>query len=198
MLNWIEERSPIEATAVLTNVMHDNAEVEDLSLACLKYEDGSVAEVLASVISHGEEQGITLQCADAKISMPWDLKAEIGMENGFYKDGGNKELIEKINKFYDEIPDLKYEGHTGEIDNYLTALETGTRPLITGEDGKRTIEVITAIYVAGFEKKTISLPISKESKYYKKGGIKDNAIHFYEKKASVENFTEQKISVGNY
>ena len=77
MLNWIEGRSPVEATAVLTNVMHDNAEVEDLSLACVKYEDGSLAEILASVISHGEEQGITLQCADAKISMPWDLKAEV-------------------------------------------------------------------------------------------------------------------------
>lgn len=198
MLNWIEERSPVEATAVLTNVMHDNAEVEDLSLACLKYEDGSVAEVLSSVISHGEEQGITLQCADAKISMPWDLKAEVGMENGFPHGDGNKELSEKIRKFYEELPDLKYEGHTGEIDDYLTAIENGTRPLITGEDGKRTIEVITAIYVAGFEKKTISLPISKDSKYYKKSGIKDNAVHFYEKTTSVENFSEEKITVGKY
>ncbi|SEG01807.1 Predicted dehydrogenase [Butyrivibrio sp. Su6] len=198
MLNWIEERSPVEATAVLTNVMHDNAEVEDLSLACLKYEDGSVAEVISSVVSHGEEQGITLQCADAKISMPWSLKAEVGMENGFPVDGGNTELIEKINKFYDELPDLKYEGHTGEIDDYLSALENGRKPLITGEDGKRTIEVITAIYEAGFEKKTISLPIAENSEYYKADGIQKNAVHFYEKKSFVENFTEEKITVGNY
>ncbi|WP_026651820.1 Gfo/Idh/MocA family protein [Butyrivibrio proteoclasticus] len=198
MLNWIEGKSPVEATAVLTNVMHDNAEVEDLSLACVKYEDGSIAEILSSVVSHGEEQGITLQCADAKISMPWNAKAEVGMDNGFPTDSHNQELLKKLNDYYDNIPDLKYEAHTGEIDNYLSAIESGTRPLITGEDGKRTIELITAIYVAGFEKRTISLPITEDSKYYKTGGIVNNAIHFYEKKSFVENFTEEKITVGNY
>lgn len=198
MLNWIEGRSPIEATAVLANVMHDNAEVEDLSLACLKYEDGTVAEVLSSVISHGEEQGIILQCADAKISMPWDVKAEVAMENGFPRDERNTELLKKINEYYDNIPDLKYEGHTGEIDNYLTAIEKGEKPLITGVDGRRTIELITSIFAAGFEKKTISLPIDEKSKYYKAEGILKNAIHFYEKSSFVENFSEQKITVGNY
>ena len=198
MLNWIEGRSPVEATAVLTNVMHDNAEVEDLSLACVKYEDGSLAEILASVISHGEEQGITLQCADAKISMPWDLKAEVGMENGFPKDERNQKLIKQLKKFYDELPDLKYEGHTGEIDDYLRAIENGTKPLITGEDGKRTIELITAIYAAGFEKKTFKLPILPGEKYYKAEDILNNAIHFYKKKSFVENFSEEKITVGNY
>jgi len=198
MLNWIEGRSPIEATAVLTNVCHDNAEVEDLSLACLRYEDNTLAEVVSSVISHGEEQGIVLQCDKAKISMPFSVKAEVGMENGFPKEGGNKELTDEIQKFYDSIPDLKYEGHTGEIDNYLTALEKGENPLITGEDGRRTIELITAIFAAGFEKKTISLPIDKNSKYYKAEGIIKNAVHFYEKKSFVENFSEQRITVGNY
>lgn len=198
MLNWIEDRSPIEATAVLANVMHDNAEVEDLSLACLKYEDGTVAEVLSSVISHGEEQGIILQCADAKISMPWDVKAEVAMENGFPRDERNTELLKKINEYYDSIPDLKYEGHTGEIDNYLTAIEKGEKPLITGVDGRRTIELITSIFAAGFEKKTISLPIDETSKYYKAEGILKNAVHFYEKSSFVENFSEQKITVGNY
>lgn len=198
MLNWMEGRSPKEATAVLTNVCHDNAEVEDLSLACLKYEDASIAEVIASVVSHGEEQGITLQCADAKIAMPWDVKAEVGMENGFPREERNAELLKKINDFYDSIPDLKYEAHTGEIDNYLSAIEKGEKPLITGEDGRRTIEVITAIYAAGFEKKTISMPIDKDTKYYNVRGILDNAVHFHEKKSFVENFSEQKITVGNY
>ena len=198
MLNWIEDRSPVESTAVLANVMHDNAEVEDLSLARLKYEDGTVAEVLASVVSHGEEQGIVLQCADAKISMPRDVKAEVGQDNGFPKDEKNTGLIDKINAFYDSIPDLKYEGPTGEIDNYLTAIEKGEKPLITGVDGRRTIEVITAIFAAGFEKRTISLPIDENSKYYKAEGIIKNAIHFHEKSSFVENFAEQKITVGNY
>lgn len=198
MLNWIMGKSPIETSAVLTNVMHDNAEVEDLSVACVKYDDNAIAEIISSVVHHGEEQGIVLQCEKAKISMPWSVKAEVGMENGFPTGEGNVELIKQLNDMYDSIPDLQYEGHTGEIDNFLTAIEKGEKPLITGVDGKRTIELIASIYAAGFEKKTIQLPLKKNSKYYKEGGIVSNATHFYEKKSYVENFKEQKITVGNY
>lgn len=198
MLNWLEGRTPTEVLAMLTNVMHDNAEVEDLSLACLRYEDGSLAQITSSVVHHGEEQGITLQCADARISAPWGIKAEISQGNGFPGPEGNTELLEKIEKFYREIPDLAYEGHTGEIDDVLTALETGGRPLITGVDGRRTVEVITAIYLSGFGGQLVRLPIRKEDPGYTFDGILKNAIHFYEKTTSVENFEEEKITVGNY
>lgn len=198
MLNWLEGRLPDSVMAMLTNVMHDNAEVEDLSVACLRYEDGSMAQVTSSVVHHGEEQGIVLQCADARISAPWEVKAEISQGNGFPKEGGNEELIKKLEDFYQAIPDLAYEGHTGEIDDVLKALETGGRPLITGIDGRRTVEVITAIYTAGFSGKTVKLPIGKEDESYRFDGILKNAIHFYEKSASVENFQEEKITLGNY
>ena len=198
MLNWLEGELPDSVMSMLTNVMHDNAEVEDLSIACLRYKDGSMAQVTSSVVHHGEEQGIVLQCADARISIPWSIKAEISAGNGFPVDGGNKELLEKLEALYQSIPDLTYEGHTGEIDDVLRALESGQRPMITGEDGRKTVEVITAIYAAGFEGRTVSVPIAPEAEYYTFDGILKNAIRFNEKKVSVENFTEQKITVGNY
>lgn len=198
MLNWLEGKMPTEVMAVLSNVMHDNSEVEDISLACLRYDDGSLAQITSSVIHHGEEQGITLQCADAKISAPWDVKAEVTQENGFPAAGGNKELMEKLDTFYQSLPDLCYEGHTGEIDNVLTALEKGSRPMITGEDGRRTVELITAIYKAGCEKRVATLPITKEDSWYTFDGILNHATRFYEKSVSVGNFDEQDITLGNY
>lgn len=198
MLNWIKGTLPDEVTAMLTNVMHDNSEVEDLSVACMRYADGSLAEVTSSVIHHGEEQGIVLQCADAKISAPWDVKAEVGQANGFFRPGGNQELIDRLNAFYESLPDLKYEGHTGEIDDVLSALEEGRRPMITGEDGRKTVELISAIYKAGCTRSIVSLPITKEDDYYTFQGILKHAVHFHEKKASVENFAEEGFSLGNY
>lgn len=198
MLNWLEGRMPDSVMAVLTNVMHDNAEVEDLSLACLRYEDGSLAQVTSSVVHHGEEQGIVLQCADARISAPWDVKAEVSQANGFPESEGNVELIQKLQDFWSGIPDLSYEGHTGEIDDVLTALEKGERPLITGEDGRKTVEVITGIYKAGFSGEIVKFPISSEDVCYNFEGILKNAVHFYEKTVSVENFEEERITVGNY
>ena len=196
MINWMEQGLPKEVMALLTNVMHDNSEVEDLSLACLRYEDNSVAEVVSSVVHHGEEQGIVLQCADAKISAPWSVRAQVSRSNGFPEE--NTKLQEQLEAYYESIPDLKYEGHTGEIDDVLTALENGTRPLITGEDGRRTIELITAIYKAGCKKETVQLPIPPEDDFYSFDGILHNAVHFYEKGQSVENFEETDITLGNY
>ncbi len=93
MLNWLEGNLPVEVMAMLTNVMHDNAEVEDLSVACLRYRDGSLAQITSSVIHHGEKQGITLQCANAGLSIPWKIEAEVSQKNGFPKPEGNQELV---------------------------------------------------------------------------------------------------------
>ncbi len=188
MLNWLEGRLPDSVMAMFTNVMHDNAEVEDLSIACLRYQDGSMAQVTSSVVHHGEEQGIVLQCADARISAPWDVKAELSQRNGFPRAEGNEELTEKLNAFYQNIPDLPYEAHTGEIDNVLNALETGEKPLITGIDGRKTVELITAIYMACFSGQTVTLPLARSAECYTFEGILKNATHFYEKKGCVENF----------
>lgn len=198
MLNWIEGRMPEEVMALLTNVMHDNSEVEDLSIAALRYDDGSVAQIVSSVIHHGEEQGIELQCVDAKISAPWSLKAELSRGNGFPDENGNTALVQKLNTFYNAIPELEYEGHTGEIDNVLAAVESGNRPLIDGTDGRKTVELITAIYKASSERKVVKLPLEKNDDYYTFEGILEHAARFYEKSSAVENFEEEEITVGNY
>ena len=196
MINWFQGELPQKVTSVLSNVMHDNAEVEDLSFSTLQYRDGSVAQVTASVVHHGEEQGLVLQCEKAKLAAPWSCYASTSKENGFPER--NEPLEQELTAFYDALPPLPYEGHTGEIDNYLTALEHGERPLITGEDGRRTIELITAIYKSGALSKTVSLPIAPEDDFYTFEGLLSHVPHFYEKTASVENFAPDTITVGNY
>ncbi len=197
MLNWIKGELPAEVSAMLTNVMHDNSEVEDLSTAQLRYGDGSLADVISSVVHHGEEQGVTLQCANAKISAPWSVVAEVSRPNGFPIDGGNKELVHKILEYYDSLPDKKYEYHTGEIDDILTALETCGRPMITGRDGRMTVELITAIYKSGCRHEYVKLPLSPDDEYYTFEGILKGAVHFNKKTSSVENFDDGKITLGS-
>ncbi|MCC8102883.1 MAG: Gfo/Idh/MocA family oxidoreductase [Clostridiales bacterium] len=198
MLNWLEGDLPDEVFAFLANTCHDNSEVEDLSTACLRYSDGTLAQVTSSVIHHGEEQGIILQCENAKISAPWDVRAEVSRSNGFPETGGNPELSGRLEHFYQGLPDLQYEGHTGEIDDVLRALENGNAPLITGEDGRRTVELITAIYKSGFTGSKVKLPILPEDSFYTFEGILKNAVRFHEKKTAVDNFADQQITVGSY
>jgi len=196
MINWIQKELPAEVTSVLGNVMHDNSEVEDLSFAILKYADGALANVTASVVHHGGTQSVVLQCEDAKIAAPFSVAAEKSKPNGFGEP--NPELEAEITKKYNAIPDRQYEGFEGEIDNILSALENGTQPLITGEDGRKTVELITAIYKSGCLKQTVTLPIAKDDEFYTFDGILKNAVRFYKKAKSVENLGEGEITLGKF
>ena len=196
MLNWMMGGVPKKVNAVLGNVAHNNSEVEDVSVSVLKYDGGAMARLTASLVHHGEDQKIEFQGSKARIGAPWVVTASEPMDNGFPQK--NKAQEEEITKFYESLPELIHEGHTGEIDDVLTALEQGTAPLITGESGRNTIELITAIYKSGFEEKTVELPISKEDPWYTAEGIMKNVRPFYQKTKSIENFSpNQKITVGS-
>ncbi|MCL2831760.1 MAG: Gfo/Idh/MocA family oxidoreductase [Treponema sp.] len=189
MLGWMLGR-PSEVSAILSNASHDNAEVEDISIAAMKYDagpqcaKGSLAQVTSSVIHHGEEQQLIFQGEKARISAPWKVYASVSKPNGFPEE--NIALEKKLDAFVKKQPKLKYIAHTGQIDNVLTAIEKKKDWLIKGEDGRLTIELITSIYKAGAEGKTIKLPIKKTDPFYTVEGIKSGVPHFYKKSASVK------------
>jgi predicted dehydrogenase len=195
MLGWMLGR-PSRVSSVLTNVSHDNAEVEDLSVAVFEYNGGALGQVTSSVVHHGEEQHVIFQGEKAMIAAPWKAYASVTKPNGFPIE--NKDLEKELQEDYEKIPELKYTIHTGQIENVLTAIETGAEPLIKGTDGRLTIELITAIYKAGTEKRSVNLPISPDDPFYSAAGIMKNVPHFYKKSASVENFGDnESITVGS-
>ena len=87
--------------------------------------------------------------------------------------------------------------HVGQLENVLSALENDTEPAITGEDGRRTIELISAIYEAGSTRTAVSLPLSPDDPFYTVEGIRDGVPHFYQKTASVES-QDGELSFGNF
>ncbi|MCL2213847.1 MAG: Gfo/Idh/MocA family oxidoreductase [Treponema sp.] len=185
---------PKKVSAVMSNAAHDNAEVEDISVAVLQYDGGlcakgALAQVTSSVIHHGEEQQIIFQGEKGRISWPWKVVSHIGQPNGFPAGEQNTALINQLNEFYDSLPKLKYSLHAGQIDNVLSAIEntdSGVKPMIGSEDGRNTIELITAIYKAGTEQRAIDLPVKKGDPFYTVSGMKEKVPRFYEKTASVK------------
>lgn len=185
---------PDEVLSIMNNTSHDNAEVEDLSIALLKYKSGALGQITSSVVHHGEEQQIVLQGEKARISAPWKVYASESLSNGFPER--NEELEIEINRFYNSLPAQKYSNHSSLLDDVMNAIETGGKPLITGEDGRSTVELITAIYKSAILKRAVRLPLSKDDPFYTVGGLRANAPHFNEKKVSVENFSTEKITLG--
>ena len=187
MLGWMMG-TPEKVTSILANTGHDNAEVEDLSVSVMEY-PGALATVTASVVHHGEEQELIFQCEKAKIAAPYSVFASQPQPNGFPLKEPDPDFRKQADELIASLPPVPYEMHTGQLENVLTALETGGDVAITGEDGRRTIELITAIYKAGAERKTAELPLSKDDPFYTVEGIRAHVPHFYEKTASVMELT---------
>jgi predicted dehydrogenase len=195
MLIWMMGL-PEKVTAVISNAAHSNAEVEDISVAVLQYPQGVLAQVTSSVIHHGEEQQLIFQGEKARVSAPWKVWANKPAANAFPMKEHNEELEKQLNDYINALPPLAYSGHTGEIENTLTALEQKIPPAITGQDGRKTLELITGIYKSGATGRTVTLPLSTEDPFYTVKGIMAGVPHFYEKTGSVKDF-KGDITVGS-
>ena len=185
---------PEQVQAVMSNTSHDNAEVEDLSIAILKYKNGAFGQLTSSVVHHGEEQQMVFQGKNARVSAPWKVYASVSKSNGFPER--NEKLEREIDAYYNALPGQPYTDHTPLIDDVLRAVETGGMPLVTGEDGRRAVELITAIYKSAVANKPVNLPLEKDDTFYTVKGIQSNVPHFYEKSARVENFSDENITMG--
>ncbi|GAA4769749.1 Gfo/Idh/MocA family protein [Microbacterium gilvum] len=176
--------SPTEITAMLANAQHDNAEVEDLSVAVFRYERG-LAQLTSSVVHHGEEQEIVIQGANARVSQPWKVVAERSRADGFPAEGGDADLVARIEALVAERAPLSHLGHEGQIGDLLAAIRDGRAPVAGGRDGRDAVEVVTAIYKAGFEREIVALPLAASDPYYRAGQLVAHAPHFFEKTASL-------------
>ncbi|MBM3880506.1 MAG: Gfo/Idh/MocA family oxidoreductase [Verrucomicrobia bacterium] len=188
---------PSELRAFLANLSHDNSEVEDFSTAILFYAGGSVAQITASLVHHGEEQQLVFQGEWAKVAVPWHVKAGKQRPNGFPEDDPAR--VAEVQGFYDRLPPLAHEGHRGQIANVLAAI-AGEEPLwIDGLEGRKTLELITAIYQSAHLDQAVRLPLTGTAPCYTRAGLLRHARHFHEKTRNVDNFADNVITLGrNY
>lgn len=192
MFQWMMGM-PEKVTAVMANTSHDNAEVEDLSVAILSY-PRALAQITSSVVHHGQEQKLIFQGENARLSMPWKVSASSSQENGF--PSNNPELERQLQGIADGVAPLPYVGHKGQIDNVISAIENGSgQVLVSGEEGRKTVELITAIYQAASTGIPVSLPLQPDSPFYTRESIMTNAVHFYDKKSAVTSFEGNDITV---
>ncbi|HUX21529.1 MAG TPA: Gfo/Idh/MocA family oxidoreductase [Spirochaetia bacterium] len=175
---------PESVSATIANLAHPNAEVEDCSVSILRFPANRVGVLTCSVVHHGEEQKMIFQCEKAKISVPWGSFASTSTPTGFPIE--NTGLNAELDRLHSSVGALKHEGHSGQIENLLSTIE-GRGPLaVDGIEGRKTLELISAIYQSGVTHSEVRLPLGKNEPFYTRDGILKNAVRFHEKKGATE------------
>ncbi|MDJ0332963.1 Gfo/Idh/MocA family oxidoreductase [Planococcus sp. S3-L1] len=130
-------------------------EAEDVSTGVIRFESGALANVQASVTVYPKnfEESLTIFGEKGTI--------KIGGSNALYfekleVEGLNDYQIEEIINRVERDP-WGIPGHQRIIEEMIHAIEKNHDPAVTGEDGKRALELVLAFYKSAQSKKLVSL-----------------------------------------
>lgn len=115
----------------------------DIANARLRFENGCVANVTASRISMKAERKLRVFQADAYLSIDLQQKVLTLVRKGQAAAADGTPRVEIEERNFDPGDALK-----AEIEAFLDCIETGRRPVVSGEDGLRALE--TAIRIGEF------------------------------------------------
>lgn len=163
LLLWL--MGPVaEVTAHTATLAHQRIEVEDVAMATLRFANGALGVIEATTTAypgalkrieiHGSEGSAVLEEEDIKT---WAFakptardKALLERMAGKTQTGGGAA----------DPAAIGHHGHTAMFKDVLKAIHRGTQPLIDGAEGRRSVEVILAIYKAGESGRSVTLPLA--------------------------------------
>lgn len=163
LLQWF--LGPVESVVAYADCFTHDIEVEDNAICILRFKNGSIGSILGSVSAfpenpaicelHGEKGSATL------IEHRGLLKSSIKLRNRKDKGFSIHELIDELLKIPSQSPNIpsliNYEAHCELFKDYLFCLDRGLRFSLDGEEGKKTVSLLAAIYRSIEEKKEIFL-----------------------------------------
>ena len=172
ILRWL--MGPIaEVQGYFQNLNHPGVEVEDTAVASLRFVNGGLGSILASVSQnpgihtkvhvHGSngasvgvetDRGATFIAGMTSIPEPplndiWTIPGEEKLLEGFQNEDRN--TFTKI--------DATVHYHALQIREFVQAVREHKQPMVSAEDGRATVELFTAIYQSSKTGKAIKLPL---------------------------------------
>ncbi|MFE2022770.1 Gfo/Idh/MocA family protein [Streptomyces sp. NPDC059499] len=139
-----------EIRAMAGRLVHD-VETEDVSTALVRFDSGAMATVVNSVLSPDEVSRIRIDCERATV----ELTHLYGHRNADWRitpaPGVSPALAANWQDFGADVP----SSHEAQLRGLLEDLRAGRRPRSSGADGRKSLELVTALYKAAFTGATV-------------------------------------------
>ena len=161
MLTYIS--GPVASVFARTATRVNDIEVEDCAVAALELADGSLATIGATLGSSSEVTRHRFHFAE--------LSAESGTEA--YTSSGepwvvtpdSQEAAARIEQAMATFAPGA-EGYVGQLERFADALAAGTPLPVDLDDGRRSLELLTALYTSARERREVRLPITADHPGY--------------------------------
>jgi predicted dehydrogenase len=163
----------VEVYGLWRNMNHPYIEVDDTALAIVKFKSGAIGNI---IVSNSQKPGI-----HGKVHVHGENGSSVGVQT----DGGAmfiagrtgvaeppvndlwtvpgeerllKEWIEEDTRIFNNCDPTIYYMKC-QIENFIEAIENNVDPMVTGMDGRRTVELFTAIYRSTRSNAPVKFPL---------------------------------------
>jgi predicted dehydrogenase len=155
-----------EISAQTATLAHERIEVEDVATASLKFENGALGVIEATTAAfpgalkkielHGSQGSATIEEEDIK---SWEFAKMTARDKKIAASYG---AVTETGGGAADPSAIGHAAHAAQFRDVVKAIKKGTTPSIDGAEGRRSVEVILAIYKAAETGKTIKLPLAKD------------------------------------
>ena len=158
LLRWMMGNEVDEVMAYTDQLEHPYLEAEDLGMALVKFSNGSygLIEGTTNVFPKNLEETLYIfgQKGTAKAAGTSDNIIEVWD----FEDGLDDPEFVKAT-YHENPPSVYGYGHTPLQTDVIDAIKTGRQPYVTGEDGKRALEMVLAIYKSAATGESVEFPM---------------------------------------
>ena len=156
----------VEISATTATLAHKRIEVEDVATASLRFENGALGTIVATTAAwpgwlkkieiHGSEGSAAIEEEDIKV---WQFSKMTARDRKIV--AGYSSLTQTGGGASDPSA-IGHAGHTKQIRNVIKAIKSGGQPDIDGHEGRRSVEIIRAIYKSAKSGRKVSLPLKSD------------------------------------
>ena len=137
-----------EIRAMMATLAHD-IEVENVSMASVRFEDGAMASFSNSILSPRQESVLRLDFADATVEMTRNVYT-YGNQDWRYSTWEESPHADAVKEWGSLPPDVP-ASHVTQVGSFLDSRDRNERPEVSGADIRGTIEFLTAFYKSAVE-----------------------------------------------
>lgn len=160
LLRWMMGDDIVEVMAYTDQIEHPYLEAEDLGMSLVKFKNGSYGLIEGTTNVFPKNLEETLYIFGEKGTAKAAGTSDNIIEEWVFADGlDNPEEVKR--EFSENPPNIYGFGHTPLYADVIEAIQTGRKPLVDGEAGKRALELVLAIYKSAAEHRPVTLPLDQ-------------------------------------
>ena len=163
LLQWL--MGDVESVfAMAATLAHVRIEVEDTCVALLRFKNGALGTIEASTGAypgllkrteiHGDRGSVRVEQDDVTL---WDFQIKTPSDSEIFAAMGNT----SGHKAGASDPrGITHAGHREQLADFLLAIDENRAPFVDGRDGRKSVEIIRAIYHSARTGLPVSLPFA--------------------------------------